>query len=452
MRQAEVFWNPSGRLGTFLASGALNTANHPFFQALGTNGRSCATCHQPPSALGLSVRNIRSRFAATQGADPLFAPIDAANCPTVMPARSPTTTWEQLRRPMRAAYSLLLGRGTIRMPLPWPPRNPDGAVMPVELTLHVAPGDDRPGCNLDPAYGLASGRVSVYRRPPAVAQMNFKTLRFDGASPILPGSLMWDGREPSLEQQAINAVRGHAQGTQDPSPEQIAQIVDFQNKFFAAQLSHIGAGRLDQLGGLGGPVNLQRRMPVPSAGIAFDEYNGWSQSSGFAASIARGQALFNGRTFTASNVEGFNDLPDVGNPSIATCSSCHGVANSGANSRPLFQANIGVGGSGDLFGGSEAASDLPRFTLTCSPGVPLGFHGVSTLVVNDPGLALVTGRCADIGKFAVPQLRGLAARAPYFHDGSAEDLNAVVEFYRGRFAIGLTDQEQQDLVAFLSSL
>ena len=75
VRQTERFWNPSGRLGTFLATGPIDTATHPFFQALGTNGRSCATCHQPPSALGLSVRNIRSRFAATQATDPLFAPI-----------------------------------------------------------------------------------------------------------------------------------------------------------------------------------------------------------------------------------------------------------------------------------------------------------------------------------------------------------------------------------------
>jgi hypothetical protein len=339
------------------------------------------------------------------------------------------------------------------MPLPWPPRNPDGTVKPVEFTLQVAPGDDRPGCNLDPVYGLPAGRVSIYRRPPMVAQMNFKTLRAGGAGAILPGSLMWDGREASLEQQAIGAVRGHAQGAQDPSPEQLAQIVAFQNQFFAAQIIHQEAGRLDQLGGLGGPVNLQRRIPAPSAGIAFNEYDGWSQSSGAAASIARGQALFNTHIFTASNVDGFNDLPDVGDPSIATtCSSCHGIASSGGNSRPFSQANLGVGGSGDLFGGSEAASDLPRFTLTCAPGVSLGFHGVSTLVVNDPGLALVTGKCADIGKFTVPQLRGLAARAPYFHDGSAQDLNAVVEFYRGRFAIGLTDQEHQDLVAFLASL
>ena len=64
----------------------------------------------------------------------------------------------------------------------------------------------------------------------------------------------------------------------------------------------------------------------------------------------------------------------------------------------------------------------------------------------------MTGRCADIGKFTVPQLRGLAARAPYFHDGSAEDLDAVIEFYQSRFTIGLTAEEQRDLVAFLASL
>jgi cytochrome c peroxidase len=453
MRQAELFWNPSGRLGTFLATGAIDTTTHPFFQPLGTNGRSCATCHQPPSALGLSARNVRARFTATQARDPLFAPIDGANCPTVVPARTPGSSWQKLRAPLRAAYSLLLARGTIRMSLPWPPRNPDGTTMQPEFTLEVAPGDDRPGCNLDPVYGLPAGWISIYRRPPMVAQMNFKTLRTGGAGPILPGSLMWDGREASLEQQASNAVRGHAQGVLDPSPEQLAQIVAFQNNFFAAQVIHNEVGRLDQLGGLGGPINLQRRIPVPSAGIAFNEYDGWSQSSGAAASIARGQALFNIRIFTASNVDGFNDRLEIGNPNIATtCSSCHGVANSGGEFRPFSQTNIGVGGSGDLFGGTAASGELPKFTLTCASDQVLGFHGVSTLVVNDPGLALVTGKCADIGKFTVPQLRGLAAHAPYFHDGSAEDLDAVVEFYQARFTMGLTAQEQRDLVAFLASL
>jgi cytochrome c peroxidase len=49
-------------------------------------------------------------------------------------------------------------------------------------------------------------------------------------------------------------------------------------------------------------------------------------------------------------------------------------------------------------------------------------------------------------------LRSVASRPPYFHDGSAADLPAVVEFYNNRFNIGLTEAEKADLVAFLAAL
>jgi cytochrome c peroxidase len=49
-------------------------------------------------------------------------------------------------------------------------------------------------------------------------------------------------------------------------------------------------------------------------------------------------------------------------------------------------------------------------------------------------------------------LRGLAARAPYFHNGSAATLKEAVEFYNIRFSIGLTHHEIADLAAFLSAL
>jgi cytochrome c peroxidase len=60
--------------------------------------------------------------------------------------------------------------------------------------------------------------------------------------------------------------------------------------------------------------------------------------------------------------------------------------------------------------------------------------------------------CADIGKLKGPVLRGLAARAPYFHNGSAASLQDVVEFYDQRFSIGLSKQDKADLVVFLNSL
>ena len=50
------------------------------------------------------------------------------------------------------------------------------------------------------------------------------------------------------------------------------------------------------------------------------------------------------------------------------------------------------------------------------------------------------------------QFRGLAARAPYFANGSAESLRDLVDFYDRRFNIGYTAQERDDLINFLSAL
>jgi len=57
-----------------------------------------------------------------------------------------------------------------------------------------------------------------------------------------------------------------------------------------------------------------------------------------------------------------------------------------------------------------------------------------------------------VNRFKGPILRGLAARAPYFHNGFAATLPEVVDFYDSRFAIGFTAQEKSDLVAFLRAL
>ena len=71
---------------------------------------------------------------------------------------------------------------------------------------------------------------------------------------------------------------------------------------------------------------------------------------------------------------------------------------------------------------------------------------------TDPGRAMITGKCADIGKVKGPILRGLAARPPYFHNGSAATLEEVVDFYNTRFQLGLTRSEKADLLAFLRAL
>ncbi len=65
---------------------------------------------------------------------------------------------------------------------------------------------------------------------------------------------------------------------------------------------------------------------------------------------------------------------------------------------------------------------------------------------------MITGKWKDIGRFKGPILRALATRAPYFHNGLAADLDAVVDFYDQRFGIGLTNEDKADLIAFLSTL
>jgi len=88
--------------------------------------------------------------------------------------------------------------------------------------------------------------------------------------------------------------------------------------------------------------------------------------------------------------------------------------------------------------------DLPVFQVGCG--------GSPDVFTSDPGRALITGSCSDLNRIKGPILRGLAARAPYFHNGAAATLNEVVAFYNLRFQMGLTEQEQADLVAFLRSL
>jgi cytochrome c peroxidase len=92
--------------------------------------------------------------------------------------------------------------------------------------------------------------------------------------------------------------------------------------------------------------------------------------------------------------------------------------------------------------------DMPVYTLRRT--VPSGSTEIK--VVTDPGRALITGKWADIGRFKGPILRGLAGRAPYFHNGSAETLRDVVDFYDKRFEMKLSEAEKADLVAFLRAL
>ena len=153
--------------------------------------------------------------------------------------------------------------------------------------------------------------------------------------------------------------------------------------------------------------------------------------------IARGEALFNSKPIVIRNVKGLNDDLHVAEI-MGTCTTCHNTPNAGNHSVPL-PLDIGLADA------IRRTPDMPLYTLR---------HKVTgaTVQSTDPGRALVTGKWNDIGRFKGPTLRALAPRAPYFHNGFAKDLDDVVRFYDDRFGIGFTDQERDDLVAFLKAL
>ena len=101
---------------------------------------------------------------------------------------------------------------------------------------------------------------------------------------------------------------------------------------------------------------------------------------------------------------------------------------------------------------AKESPELPLFRITCNSSAAPHPQLGRIFLTQDPGRALITGKCTDAGAILMQQFRGLAARAPYFANGSAADLTDLVNFYDRRFKIGLTDQEKQDLANFLRIL
>ncbi|HJS87553.1 MAG TPA: hypothetical protein VJ779_19025 [Acetobacteraceae bacterium] len=436
----ETFPNANGLSANFQPNGDTMTALQAFFAPLGTNARTCQTCHQPAAGWTITPPQIQRAFQETGGMAPLFNPVDGAVCPD-----ADVSTYEKRLR----AYSLVLRKGLIRVFI----KLPD---VPT-LEFSIIGVQDPYGCNTGATYGLSSfgpssptqGTVSVYRRPLPSTNLRFLS------------SLMWDGREPSLQSQATDATLIHFQAGAPPTPAQVDQIVAFETGLFSAQYVNAGIGPLDELGARGGPralaeqafyIGINDPLGGNPTGAAFSPdamtlYSAWASQevaeSENQAAVARGEGLFNERPIMITGVAGLNDKPGLARVN-GTCSTCHNTPNAGNHSVPL-PLNIGV------VAPSAAGLDttgLPVFSIRCDAGPLAG----QIFQVTDPGKALISGRCADIGKTKGPVLRNLAARAPYFHNGAAPDLRHVIDFYDTRFGIGLTEREKSDLIAFLKSL
>jgi hypothetical protein len=413
---SKTFGDPSGQLRLLNTSGAVETNGHAFFTPLGSNGRACITCHQPTSAMSLSVDLIRLRWADTHGKDPLFASIDGSNCPN-------------LPQEKEESHSLLLERGLFRIVLPWPLLTASGQRVKPDFRIEIV--RDPTGCNRN------SASISVYRRPRVAA--NLKYIARPGGV-----TLMADGREPSLESQAITAALTHEQASVPPTPGQLKQIEDFERQLFMAQHSDNLGSLLGEPGGpaLLGADNLASGIAgvgaVPAAGnlpASFDPWRNLSRPDlavrqrAFRESVLRGVDLFASRDF---------GLPDGRR---GTCATCH---------RPGINRWFDIGTTN--LPTAKESRELPLFRITCDASAPPHPQLGRIFLTQDPGRALITGKCADAGSILMQQFRGLTARAPYFANGSAGDLTELVAFYDRRFRIGLTEEEKQDLVNFLSIL
>jgi len=385
----QPFRNAAGHAATFSTQGIIDLTGE-YFQAQGTNGRSCATCHIPQDAWSINPATIQRLFDDTGGTHPIFNPLDANT--NNLAALSTVEGRE-------AGYSMLLSRGVFRR----------GGLLKAEPREWDLVGVDDP-------HGLADlTRLVHWRR--VMPTINF---------PLGSAAVNWDGgnsvgtdQRAGLENQARRNVTGAQQGPAAPDPV-IANIVDFEHSLFTAQLIVLGVGRLDDEGARGGPQALSSMQK--GAG-RFDLFDAWAGNDNpRRAQIARGQALFN----------------EV-NPGGRSCNACHNSANNGTNTNDLLFFDIGTASA------AARTPDLPLYTFQRRT------TGEQRLL-TDAGRGNITGLWNDLGRFKTPTLRALSARAPYFHNGIATTLEDVIRHYEVHLGFIFTDQQRADLAAFLKAL
>ena len=455
----------AGVLDSLSTNGFSTGSTNGFFTNLGTNGRTCGTCHVEANAWTFTPTHAQSLASN----DPLFTPNDGSDCPPTSPSQGPNN----------ALSSEVLNYGLIRIELG----------IPTTANFTLASATNPKGCAIPPGSAGVGGQLFLFRRP-----LPSTNLIFDSA-------IMWDGRETlqklttaagfqslapllfDLADQANSATTGHAQGASIVGTPAQADIVTFETNLYTSQvlLFQPSPGLFALLtadGANGGPDYLEDTVaPAFFIGVNdplkpgftnadFNLYAAWEPTSPRYASlqpseqaIGRGEAIFNNTTFVIHDVPGLNSVPSdpLYNPSDPLagqdinggCAICHNSPNVGNHSTSL-PINIGVtmaqptNNDGSPNNVLDIAN-LPVYTLKN------GATG-ATVQVTDPGKAMLSGNWTDIGKTKGPMLRGLSGRAPYFHNGSAKDLKTVVEFYDARFKIGFTPQQVSDLVAFLSAL
>jgi cytochrome c peroxidase len=367
--------------------------DHPFLLT-GSNGRSCATCHDPNKNFGLNPFEIREIFNSTGGMHPLFDNVDGVNCPGALPG----TTEERA-----AASSLLIEEGLIAVPLTVPGN--------AEFTIQLI--NDPVGC-APPEHNA----ILVYRRIPQLVNLAFVAEIMSDGRESLQGTSIFD----DLKRQARRAHREHALADNDLTDVQAAQIAELELGTFARQRHSIVAGDLSE----GNPAlpslpALAQQFVIGTSGTftLFGAFVGPPSLDPVVDArrrLAEGEALFNTRG----------------------CGNCHNTANVGSRSSRIQTAPLGA---------SEPALNpkLPVYRMT---RITTG----EIFETTDPGKAMATGRWRDRGHKRVTQLRNLAAKTHYFSNGSRAGCASLVQFYDTRQNMRLTTSQKASLALFCDSL
>ncbi len=407
--------NEFGTAETFHVTGAIDFTN-PFFQQLGTNPRTCATCHGSDQGWTMTSAANDQLFHDTDGLAPLFNRVDEG----VRPDADLST-----KDAREAAFEpTTIERGLTRFT----------RTVPATAAFTVLAVDDPSGFSTPTA-------ILAFRRPSPT--MNEAKV----------SSILWtSGPVQDVRATFGNVLRGGAtlheqRDAANPVPaDQGLQAADLFLGLYFAQMSDNHAGRLDAAGAKGGPANLSTfpftlGMNDPAApGFnrnVFSIYDAWAGSSNSArAKIARGQEVFNTNEFDISGVPGLNDVLGQ-DPVRGTCSTCHNTPNVGGHS-VIRMIDLGIANAPNCDAAFPILTVQNKTTGEIRRICDMGRGG--------------NGVWADLGKFRVPPLRGLAARAPYFHDGRAKNISEVIHFYKDRFNIDFSGGKESDLEAFLGAL
>ncbi|RME99498.1 MAG: cytochrome C peroxidase [Bacteroidetes bacterium] len=230
---------------------------------------------------------------------------------------------------------------------------------------------------------------------------------------LLDGDLFWDGRSPSLEDQALQPIEAHDE--LNDSWENVEAKLRRHRDYPALFRAAFGIERRSEITReLAVKAIAQFERTLISANSKYDRVV-WQLADEFTLQEERGYELFK-----------IEPDPSISHPG---CAHCH--------FEPNFTNNKFINN------GLDDVDDLQDF--------------------NDRGRGEVTNVLFDNGKFRVPTLRNIALTAPYMHDGRLQTLEEVIDHYaRGGHGVvnedvnllpfELSEEDKAALIAFLHTL